>query len=650
MSDTTTSTTPEKHTFQAEIRQLLDIVIHSLYTDREIFVRELISNAADASEKARFLKVSGHNLLEPGTEQTIEINTDDTSKTITFTDHGVGMTHAELVQNLGTIAHSGSKAFLQKLREGQAAAADEKDKGATASLIGQFGVGFYSAFMVADTVDVYTRSCRPDGEGGDHGWHWHSDGLGGYEITPGEGLAQGTRIVLHLKQDAEEFASASRIQSVIESYSAFVQFPIELNGERINKVQALWTRPRSEVTAEEYEEFYKFVSGDFSAPLFTLHFSADAPLAIQSILFTPTNNLEKMGFSRYEHGVQLYCRRVLIMSKAEELLPEWMRFVHGVVDSEDLPLNISRETMQDSALIQKLNKVLTGRYVKFLNDKAKNAPEDFEKFYREFSRFLKEGVINDHANRADLAKLLRFESSLTDSGKTVSLADYLARMPEGQTDIYYHLAASREGALASPATEVLQAKKMEVLFLYDPWDEFVMERLLEFEGKKLRSAERAEVSLDDADRPESEGPELTEDDARLTANFLKESLGERVSEVRVSKRLVDSPAMAGYEGAEMSSGMRRIMKELAKQQGGGGSSGEDGIPGMGAAFDEKYLLEINPRHPLIVKLNEARAARPELAAKVAEQLLDNALISAGLLDDPSAMVKRLNSLLGEALG
>jgi TNF receptor-associated protein 1 len=632
--------TPEKHTFQAEIRQLLDIVIHSLYTDREIFVRELISNAADANEKARFLKVSGENVLEPATELTVEISTDDTAKTITFRDHGVGMNRDELVQNLGTIAHSGSKAFLQRLREGQAAAPDGGDKAETASLIGQFGVGFYSAFMVADTVDVYTRSCRLD-SGDAHGWHWHSDGLGGYEIEPAEGLPQGTRIILHLKPDAAEFATAQRIQGVIENYSAFVPFPIQLNGEQVNKVQALWTRPRGEVTAEEYEEFYKFVSGDFDKPLFHLHFTADAPLAIQSILFTPSHNLEKMGMSRYEHGVQLYCRKVLIMSKAENLLPEWMRFVHGVVDSEDLPLNISRETMQDSALIQKLNKVLTGRFIKFLGDKAKNAPEDFEKFWKEFSRFVKEGVINDHANRADLAKLLRFESSLEEPGQLVSLSDYITRMPEGQTEIYYHLAPNRENALANPATEGLLAKKTEVLFLYDGWDEFVMERLLEFDGKKLRSAEKAEVTLDDADKPEGA---LSDDDARLVANFLKESLGGRVDEVKVSKRLVDSPAMAGYEGAEMSSSMRRMMKELQKQQGAGAEA--FGGPGFG----DRINLEINPRHPLIIKLNSARAAKPEIAERVASQILDNALIAAGLLEDPADMLKRLNALLGDALG
>ena len=642
-TDTTTTSTnsggaaPEKHVFQAEIRQLLDIVIHSLYTDREIFVRELISNAADASEKARFLKVSGQVLVEPETEQTIEISTDDSGKTITFIDHGVGMNREELVQNLGTIAHSGSKAFLQRLREGQgaAAAAGSEDKAETASLIGQFGVGFYSAFMVADTVDVYSRSCKAE-EGG---WHWHSDGLGGYEIEPSEGQPQGTRIILHLKEDAAEFATASRIQSVIENYSAFVPFPIDLNGERVNKVQALWTRPRSEVTAEEYDEFYKFVSGDFDKPLFHLHFTADAPLAIQSVLFSPSHNLEKMGMSRYEHGVQLYCRKVLIMGKAEGLLPEWMRFVHGVVDSEDLPLNISRETMQDSALIQKLNKVLTGRFIKFLGDRAKNAPEDYATFWKEFSRFIKEGAINDHANRDDLAKLLRFESSLTDAGATVGLADYVARMPESQREIYYHLAPNRENALANPATEVLLAKKMEVLFLYDPWDEFVMERLMTFEGKRLHSAERADVNLEDADKPEG-GETLSDDEARLVANFIKESLGDRVDEVKVSKRLVESPAMAGYQGAEISSGMRRMMKELQKQ------TGQADGPDLG----DKINLEINPRHPLIVKLNEARQTKPEVAARVAGQVLDNALIAAGLLEDPADMLKRLHALLGDALG
>ncbi|MFN7141823.1 MAG: molecular chaperone HtpG, partial [Limisphaerales bacterium] len=358
----------ETHHFQAEIQQLLNIVIHSLYTDKEIFVRELISNAADACEKLRFQQTSGKPIHQSDLAPLIAITTDEAAGTITIADSGIGMTHGELVENLGTIAHSGTKAFLKQLAE---------DKKPDLSLIGQFGVGFYSAFMVATKVTVLSRSFVPDEEG----WQWTSEGMGGYELTPAADVQRGTKITLELKDDAREFAKESTIEQIIKRYSSFVPFPIELNGKRLNTVQAIWARSKNEIKEEEYNEFYTFVGHDHDKPLFRLHFSADAPLTIQALLFVPQRNFESMGMGRIDSEVNLYCRKVLIQAKAKGLFPDWLRFLKGVVDSEDLPLNISRETMQDTSLMQKLNKVLTGRFLKFLDEQSEKDPEAYEKFY-----------------------------------------------------------------------------------------------------------------------------------------------------------------------------------------------------------------------------------------------------------------------------
>ena len=632
-----TTTAPEKHEFQAEIAQLLDLVVHSLYTDKEIFVRELISNAADASEKLRFLKTSGEAITEPDAPLKITIATDDTAKTITFTDAGIGMSHGELIENLGTIAHSGSKAFLEQLK----AKAQASGSGAVdATLIGQFGVGFYSAFMVADKVTVYSRSCRP----GEPGWIWTSDGKTGYEIervpatpsnvaaTPssqeGAGdasspLPRGTKIVLHLKDD--EFAKAYRIESIIKRYSNFVPLPIEVNGKEINTVQALWTRNKSEIKDAEYDEFYKYIAHDQEAPLYRLHFNADAPLAIRALLFIPSKNLELATFTREEHHVDLYCKKILIQSRAKTLLPEWTRFLRGVVDSEDLPLNISRETMQDSALIAKLRDVLTKRLLKYLDEEAKADPEKFARFFKEHGHCLKEGVAHDWSHRDALAKLLRFESSTTESGKFTSLADYVSRMPEEQKEIYYLSAANREACEAAPSYEVFREKKWEMIFLTDARDEFVLENLREFDGKKLVAAEKADVKL------ERESKGLDADTAGKLAEFIKETVGDRVGEVRVSKRLVGSPAIALSSDSEMTVNMRRMMKALSR----------DGETGP----EPKPDIEINPDHPLIVSLEKARNSDAELGKVVAQQVADQALAAAGLLDDPRTMLGRMTGLL-----
>lgn len=612
--------TTEKHHFQAEIQQVLDIVIHSLYTDKEIFIRELISNGADALEKLRFHQTSGQPIHQSDIPLTISIATDSTAKTITLTDTGIGMTHSELVENLGTIAHSGSKAFWKKLAE---------DKKADTSLIGQFGVGFYSAFMVAKKVTVYSRSFLPD----EKGWIWTSEGAGGYEIEESPDLPRGTRIVLELKEP--EFAEETTVERIIRRYSNFVPFPIELNGKAINTVRAIWTRNKSEITDEEYNEFYRYIGHDHDAPLFRLHFTADAPLSIRALLFVPARNVEAMGMIRSQSEVNLYCRKILIQAKAQGLFPEWLRFLKGVADSEDLPLNISRETMQDSTLMQKLNKVLTGRFIKHLEEQAEKDPAAYKKFITEFGRFLKEGVVTDFNHRAALGKLLRYESSTLPKEETTSLADYVKRMPAGQTEIYFLLAPHREAAESSPYFEGLKAKNFEVLFVYDPWDEFVMEHLHEFEGKPLRPAEKADITLDS---PEAKEGELKPDQAENLAKWLKESLSGRVNDVRISKRLVDSPAVVVDSDRFMTSSMRRILKSMQPQ--GGSTPTANSLP---------HDLELNPRHPIICRLDKLRQTDAPLAAKIAEQILDNARVAAGLLEDPRSMLQRLNELLEQIL-
>ena len=607
------TTTVEKHEFQAEIAQLLNIVIHSLYTDKEIFIRELISNAADATEKLKFLQTAGAEIFEPDRPLAISVTTDDTAHTITITDAGIGMTHAELVENLGTIAHSGSKAFLEQIKEN---AAKSGGTGA-AEIIGQFGVGFYSAFMVASKVTVFTRSYLPN----ETGWIWTSDGVSSYEIEPGADLARGTKIVIQLTEADKEYATKYRVESVIKRYSNFVGFPIELNGEAVNTINAIWTRNKSEITNEEYDEFYKFIGHDIDAPLYRLHFSADAPLSIKALLFVPSHSREKLGMPKTESEVHLYCRKILIQAKSKGLFPEWLRFLKGVVDSEDLPLNISRETMQDSALLQKLNKVLTTRFLKFLDEEATGDPEKYVGFFKEFGHFLKEGIVSDYTHKDALAKLLRYETSTSET--PASLAAYVARMPEEQKEIYHLSAGSREACLASPYYEGLAAKGYEVLFLLDPWDEFVMEHLHEFDGKKLIAAEKADIALE---KPETK---LDADATRLLCNFIKETLGDKVDEVRVSERLVGSPAVVVESDKTMTSSMRRILKNLNR-------GGENPF---------KQNLEINPAHPMMAGLETTRATNPDLAKQVAEQIYDNALISAGLLEDPNAMLKRINSLL-----
>ena len=609
---------PEQHSFQAEIQQLLSIVIHSLYTDREVFVRELVSNAADACEKLRFLQASGQSPTgDSGPSITITAN--EAESTLTIADTGIGMNRDELVQNLGTIAHSGTKAFLKALAEQQ-----KPDT----RLIGQFGVGFYSAFMVAKQVTVVTRSQAA----GSEGWKWTSEGGNGYTLESAPDATPGTRITLSLKDEAKEFAQAGTLERIVKRYSNFVAFPLELDGKRVNTVQAIWARSKNEVKEEEYKEFYEYLAHDNEAPKYRLHFTADAPIAIQALLFVPSRSLEMPGMVRQESEVHLYCRKVLIESKPKGLLPEWLRFVRGVVDSEDLPLNVSRERMQDSDLMRKLSKALTNRFLKHLAEEAEKDAAAYDGFYSEYHRFLKEGVLSDWENQAALAKLVRYESSATEAGKKTSMADYVKRMPEGQKDIYYLLAKDRAAAEASPYFEVFRARKFEVLFVDDPIDEFVMDRLREFDSKTITAAEKAELDVEDA----SKDGALSDDEATSLAGWLKLTLGEAVHEVRSSKRLVDSPVVALDSDKYMTASMRRTLKSM----------GRDAMAGEDAAPD----LEINPRHPVIVKLNQLRQNDAALAGLVAEQLNDQARLASGRLEDPRAMLQRMNALLSKVVG
>ncbi|NCG08795.1 MAG: molecular chaperone HtpG, partial [Verrucomicrobia bacterium] len=599
---------PERHEFQAEVKQVLDIVVHSLYTDKEIFIRELISNASDASEKLRHTQITEKEIFDADLELEIQVTSDEDAGQITIQDFGIGMTREELIENLGTIAHSGSKAFLNALKE-----SGERNE----NLIGQFGVGFYSAFMVAEKVEVYTRTWHSEGEC----FCWSSDGSGAYEIETVDGERRGTRIVLHLKDEYKEFAKKDRLEGIIKNYSAFVQFPVKVAGEALKTVQALWLKNKSDITEDEYKEFYKFQAKAFDEPRFWLHFSADAPLEINSLLFAPTENMEGFGFGRMEPGVALYCRKVLIDSEPNNLLPDWLRFLRGVVDSADLPLNISRESMQDSSLIQKLNKVLTKRFLKLLEDKAKKEPETYNDFWSKFGLFLKEGVTTDFTHRDQLLKLLRYESSYTEDGKTTSLADYLSRAPENQKKIFFLSASSRKAIENGPYLEAFKARNIEVLYMLEPVDEFVTNHARSFEEKNFVSADSDEIDLDTiaAETETDKAEALATEDSEKLCQFIKESLGETVSEVKVSDRLVGSPAMVVNSDKMMTAQMRKMMK--AMQQDGGM---------MGAEPPAK--LQVNPRHPLVKNLAALRENDADLAKLISHQIFDNARMAAGLIE------------------
>ncbi len=602
-----------EYKFQAEVKQVLDIVINSLYTDKEIFVRELVSNASDASEKERFSKLS--NGATPK-ELSIKISTDEKAGTFAIEDFGIGMTRNELVENLGTIAHSGSKAFVNALKENKGNLTD--------GLIGQFGVGFYSVFMVADKVDVYTKSES------DHGLHWSCDGSENFTIEDFDKSQRGTKIVATLKSDYKEFASKDRIKSILSRYSSFVEFPVFVDDEKLETKQAIWLKSKSELTKEQYEDFYKFFTHSYTNPLDYLHFKTDAPLEMNALIYVPSENPELMGFGKSESQVALYCKKVLIDPSPKNLFPEWMRFAKGLIDSSDIPLNISRESMQDSGLTKKLGKVVLKKFIKHLLDMAKKDAEKYAEFFKKFGHFIKEGASIDFENRKDLCKLLRFQSSLFADGSYVSLEDYISRMKESQKSIYYAVGMDRNSIEASPYIEAFTARGIEVLYMYDGIDSFLIGNLASFEDKTFESVDSANVKLDDI--PQEQKNTLPTEKLESLKIWIKETLGtEKVKEVVSQGRLIDSP-VAILNTDSITPQMRAMLKAM---------NPDAPLPKPVVDF------EINPSSDVIKNLDTLRDTSPELAKLVLEQLFDNAMLSAGLLESTTEMSKRLNEILAK---
>lgn len=613
--------------FQAETRKLLDIVARSLYSDKEVFVRELVSNSSDALEKTRFLRQGGQGLATGEGELKVMISADEVKKTLTIQDTGIGMTKEQLISDLGRIGHSGTSKFLK----------NEDLAGSTGNLIGQFGVGFYATFMVARRIRVYSRSLESPNE---PGHVWESDGAGSYTIAEAEGVAFGTKIVIDLLPTHEEFSKKATIESIIKKYSNFVGFPIYLNGTKVNMVRALWLMPPGEVTAADHKEFYQFISHAHDSPIYHFHYTADSPLNIRSVFYVPETHMEKYGLGVLEPGVSLYTRKVLIQAKCKGLLPDWLRFIKGVVDSEDIPLNLSRELLQDSGLIKRLQNVLTRRVLKFFDEQSREDEVKYLKFYNEYSQFLKQGICTDLKWKEDLAKLLRMESSKTQDGVNTTLEKYVTDMHPSQSEIYYLCIPSRSYAEASPYFETFQKRGVEVLFLYHSIDDFVMSNLAEYKGKKLVSIESANASeniksinpeADEQAKSNENLGDLKGDKFNAFATWMKDVLATRVTTVVETNRLSSSPAVViDHESASF----RRMMKMVDPSR---------------APTQPKVQLQINPTHPVILRLNQVREVDAQLARDVAEQIMDNAMIQAGLLDDNRSMVPRLTKLLDRAL-
>ncbi|KAJ2747849.1 hypothetical protein GGI20_000144 [Coemansia sp. BCRC 34301] len=619
----------EKHEFKAETKKLLHIVAHSLYSQREVFVRELISNSSDALEKLRHLQATSQDVSSDASLE-VSISVDADAKTITFCDSGIGMTAEELKDNLGTIARSGSKAYIEKMQDGA------KTKNMANTIVGQFGVGFYSAFMVGDKIAVYTRSAKP----GSAGYCWESDGLGSYTLSKAEDVAVGTKIVISVKDDAKEFLEKGKLEEVIKKYSNFVGFPISVNGEKVNTVEALWTKDKSSITDEDHSSFYQFVSNAWDQPMYHLVYKADGPISIRSILYAPTNNPEATGFERVKPGVNLYSRKVLIMPNAPGLLPEWLRFIQGVVDSEDLPLNLSRELLQNGPVMMRLKSIITSRIIKWLQEEANRDAAKYDKFYKTFGSFIKEGACQDATNQKDISKLLRFETSSKEAGQLISLDEYVERMPSEQEHIYYFCTPNRTAGAESPYYEPFKQHGSEVLFLHHPLDEFVMGRLSEFKGKRLVSVDSKEANsvlekwnkASQAESSEGASVALTAEQVSELTEWLLNNMGHSVKEVKVAERYMTYPAIVtDFE----SPSVRRMMKMMA-------GDSESPMPLSPCS------VEINPRDSVITGLYALKSKDEELARKIAQQLFDNALIAAGIMDDPRSMLKRLNEILAKA--
>ncbi|MHA6637441.1 molecular chaperone HtpG [Stutzerimonas frequens] len=625
--------------FQTEVKQLLHLMIHSLYSNKEIFLRELISNASDAADKLRFEALAKPELLEGGAELKIRLSFDKEAKTVTLEDNGIGMSREDVIAHLGTIAKSGTADFLKNLSGDQ-----KKDS----HLIGQFGVGFYSAFIVADKVDVYSRRA---GTPASEGVHWSSKGEGEFEVATVDKPERGTRIVLHLKKGEEEFADGWRLRNIVKKYSDHIALPIELpkeplsslesdeekdkpaetEWETVNRASALWTRPRSEVKDEEYQEFYKHVAHDFENPLSWSHNKVEGKLEYTSLLYVPGRAPFDLYHREAPKGLKLYVQRVFIMDQADEFLPLYLRFVKGVVDSNDLSLNVSREILQKDPVIDSMKSALTKRVLDMLEKLAKDKPEDYKQFWSQFGQVLKEGPAEDFANKEKIAGLLRFASTSDASGEqSVALADYLGRVKEGQDKIYYLTGESHAQVKNSPHLEVFRKKGIEVLLLTDRIDEWLMSYLTEFDGKQFVDVARGDLDLGKLDSEEDK--KAQEEIAKAKEGLierLKGALGDEVAEVRVSHRLTDSPAILAIGEQDLGLQMRQILE----------ASGQK-VP------ESKPIFEINPQHPLIEKLD----AEPDedRFADLSHILFDQAALAAGdSLKDPAAYVQRLNKLLVE---
>ncbi len=632
--------TKETLSFQTEVKQLLDLMIHSLYSNKEIFLRELISNASDAADKLRFEATTDDALFEGDSDLNVFIGIDKDARTITIRDNGIGMNRDEVIENIGTIARSGTKEFFNSLSGDQ-----EKD----AHLIGQFGVGFYSSFLVADQVTLTTRRAGLTSE---HGVRWESKGDGEYSLETIEKADRGTEIVLHLREDAAEFLESFRLKSIIHKYADHIPFPIRMMGEApateegevatpkietVNQASALWTRPKSELTEEEYNNFYKHVGHDFDDPLAYLHQKLEGKYEYSLLLYLPKHAPFDLWQAEAKHGVKLYVRRVFIMEANEELLPRYLRFVRGVMDTNDLPLNVSREILQKSPAMEAMKKGATKRVLGLLEDMTKEKPEDYVSFWGEFGNALKEGIIEDMGNREKIAGLLRFASTASESTRadeqTVSLADYVGRMKEGQENIYFITADSLAAAKGSPHLELFRKKGVEVLLMHDRIDEWLVSHLTEFDGKKLQSIAKGEVDLSaiaSDGKTAKEDAKESEEKAKAAepaVEKIKEALGEKVKDVRTTNRLVESPACLVADQFDLSGNMERILKQ----------AGQD-VPSM------KPILEINPEHPMVERLVKAR--KKELIEDLSSILFDQALLAEGALpDDPAGFVRKVNALL-----
>lgn len=620
--------------FQTEVKQLLHLMIHSLYSNKEIFLRELISNASDAVDKLRFEALSKPELLEGGAELKIRVSFDKDAKTVTLEDNGIGMSREEAITHLGTIAKSGTADFMKHLSGDQ-----KKDS----HLIGQFGVGFYSAFIVADKVDVFSRRA---GDAASEGVHWSSKGEGDFEVATVEKAERGTRIVLHLKSGEDEFADGWRLRNIIKKYSDHIALPIELpkevaavegeehpavEWETVNRASALWTRPRTEVKDEEYQEFYKHVAHDFENPLSWSHNKVEGKLEYSSLLYVPA----RAPFDLYQReapkGLKLYVQRVFVMDQAESFLPLYLRFIKGVVDSNDLSLNVSREILQKDPIIDSMKSALTKRVLDMLEKLAKNEPEQYKSFWKNFGQVMKEGPAEDFANKEKIAGLLRFASTNGDEGEqVVGLADYLVRAKEGQDKIYYLTGETYAQVKNSPHLEVFRKKGIEVLLLTDRIDEWLMSYLSDFDGKSFVDVARGDLDLGNLDSEEDKkaAEEVAKSKEGLVER-LKTALGDSVAEVRVSHRLTDSPAILAIGEQDLGMQMRQILE----------ASGQK-VP------ESKPIFEFNPAHPLIEKLDNEQS--DERFGDLSHILFDQAALAAGdSLKDPAAYVRRLNKLLVE---